>query len=284
MVAAMALLAACSYDLPTETPAFAPTYTPTPFATTPAPTDAPTPSATPTLTPAPTDTPKPSATATPTPVPTDTPAPAPTPTPTQAATAIRIEWVGDGITEMEADALDWLNSFKDSRVALMLIEQAWIQDGIDEPLEVRAIRELSMFDYEDPRLATSMTFDPDRPDLYLIAKSPEHMTYIWWEWTPRERRLYDLSFDFTIHSDPGDFSDRNGLYLMVCQGDVAGTGFYFGLQTDVYDPTRGTGRGKGIIFSRWNERARSRIRQARRGRLDAILGPRRRLHRRPGCL
>jgi len=174
--------------------------------------------------------------------------------PRLATSVIGLDWVGDDITELQADALEWLNSFRDSRVALMLIEQTWIQDGIDEPLEVRAIRELSMFDYEDPRLATSMTFDPDRPDLYLIAKSPEHMTYIWWEWAQHERRLREVSFDFTIHSDPGNFSDRNGLYLMVCQGDVAGTGFYFGLQTDVYDPTRGTGRGKGIIFSRWNER------------------------------
>ena len=174
--------------------------------------------------------------------------------PRLGTSVIRLDWLRDGITEMEADALDWLNSFRDSRVALMLIEQAWIHDGIDEPLEVRAIRELSMFDYEDPRLATSMTFDPDRPDLYLIAKSPEHMTYIWWEWAQHERRLREVSFDFTIHSDPGTFSDRNGLYLMVCRGDVAGTGFYFGLQTDVYDPSWGTGRGKGIVFSRWNER------------------------------
>ena len=172
----------------------------------------------------------------------------------QATAVISMPWFRDGIEPIEVEAIDLLNSFEDSRVALKVIEQDWIQDGIDEPLEVRAIQELSYFDFEDPRLATSLTFDPDRPDLYSVAKSPEHMTNIWWEWIPHDIRVREISFDFTIHSDPGDFSDRHGLYLMVCQGDVADTMFYFGLQTDVYDPSRGAGRGKGMIFSRWNER------------------------------
>ena len=61
-------------------------------------------------------------------------------------------------------------------------------------------------------------------------------------------------FDFTVHTDPGDFSDSHGLYLMVCFGRIAGHKFYFGLQTDVYDPNRREGRGKGLVFSRWDER------------------------------
>ena len=82
---------------------------------------------------------------------------------------------------------------------------------------------------------------------------PEHLAYSWWYW--RLASDFDeLVFDFTVHNDPGDFSDRNGLYLMVCFGQISGHKFYFGLQTDVYDPALGTGRGKGLIFSRWGER------------------------------
>ena len=61
-------------------------------------------------------------------------------------------------------------------------------------------------------------------------------------------------FDFTIDNDPGDFSDSHGLYLMVCFGTISGHNFYFGLQTDVYDPNQGRRVGKGLVFSRWGER------------------------------
>ena len=64
-------------------------------------------------------------------------------------------------------------------------------------------------------------------------------------------------FGFTVHNDPGDFSDTHGLYLMVGFGVVgsAESKFYFGLQTDVYDPALRRGRGKGLIFSRWGARS-----------------------------
>ena len=82
---------------------------------------------------------------------------------------------------------------------------------------------------------------------------PEHLVYTWWGWN-RGRQFREVTFDFTIHSDPGDFSDDYGLYLMVCFGSISNRDFYFGLQTDVYDPGEGRGRGKGLIFSRWDER------------------------------
>ena len=63
-----------------------------------------------------------------------------------------------------------------------------------------------------------------------------------------------MIFDFTIHNDPGDFSDAHGLYFMVCYGWVDDSAFYFGLQTDVFDPALGKRRGKGLIFSRWGGR------------------------------
>ena len=89
---------------------------------------------------------------------------------------------------------------------------------------------------------------------------PEHMANVWWHW-PRGvgstgdklNEFRELVMDITIHSDPGDFSDDQGLYLMLCHSSISDVGFYFGLQTDVHDPERG-GRGKGLIFSRWKTR------------------------------
>ena len=89
------------------------------------------------------------------------------------------------------------------------------------------------------------------------------MVNIWWYW-PRGKdaagkntdEFRELVIDFTIHNDPGSLShisQRNGLYLMVCQGSISGHDFYFGLQTNTRDPQRG-GRGRGAIFSRWGER------------------------------
>ena len=82
------------------------------------------------------------------------------------------------------------------------------------------------------------------------------MTYIYWNWNQGDREYREAVFDFTIHSDPGNFSDRNGLYLMVCSNRIGEHGFYFGLQTNVYDPdpNQRAWRGKGLIFSRWGER------------------------------
>ena len=172
--------------------------------------------------------------------------------PRLAASVIGLEWVGDDITELEADALDWLNGFRDSRVALMLVEQTWMQDGIDEPLEVLAIRELSYFDYGDPRLATSMTFDSGRPDLYETVSVPEHMAAIWWEWDQIEE-AEELAVSVTIHNDV-ELRGRDGLYLILGNGSISDVGYYFGIQTDVYSPVPPHSRGKGLIFSRWKTR------------------------------
>ena len=82
---------------------------------------------------------------------------------------------------------------------------------------------------------------------------PEHMAYIWWEWSADKGEFDSLEIDFTIHNDVGDFSRRHGLYLMLGFSHIAGVPFYFGLQTNVNDPAVGP-RGKGLIFSRWETR------------------------------
>jgi len=98
------------------------------------------------------------------------------------------------------------------------------------------------------------------PRLAKRITTPEHMAYLWWEWG-QDRDLAgdgregirELTFDFTVHNDPGDFSDEYGLYLMLCQGEIADTEFYFGLQTNAFGHPGGV-NNKAFIFSRWETR------------------------------
>ena len=98
------------------------------------------------------------------------------------------------------------------------------------------------------------------PRLAKSIKTPEHMAHLWWEWG-RDRDFAgdgregfrELTFDFTVHNDPGDFSDEYGLYLMLCQGEIADTEFYFGLQTNAFGHPGGV-NNKAFIFSRWETR------------------------------
>ena len=105
---------------------------------------------------------------------------------------------------------------------------------------------------------------PGRPELYLEAAVPEHLAYTWWRWDG-DRQFREVIFDFTIRNDPGNFSGDYGLYLMVCFGSISNHKFYFGLQTNVNDPDRRGGRGKGLIFSRWDERDPNFVRVAGEG-------------------
>lgn len=79
------------------------------------------------------------------------------------------------------------------------------------------------------------------------------MANFWWQWDDVQE-FRELEVEFSINSDPGDFSHQGGLYLMVGHGRIAGHGYYFGLQTNVLRASLGAGVGKGIIFSRWEER------------------------------
>ncbi len=86
---------------------------------------------------------------------------------------------------------------------------------------------------------------PGREYLYEAIQPPMAPAYIDWRWDTGQAGFRKLSTDFTIHNDVGDWSDQHGLYLILLQNDISGAGFYFGLQTDA------NGRGKGVIFSRW---------------------------------
>ena len=80
------------------------------------------------------------------------------------------------------------------------------------------------------------------------------MAYLFWYWESDQEDFTELTTDFTIHNDVGDFSDQHGLYLMVGNTSISEEGLYFGLQTDTYAPEPPYRRGKGVIFSRWGTR------------------------------
>src|SRR3989344_4353507 len=69
--------------------------------------------------------------------------------------------------------------------------------------------------------------------------------YLWWDFG--FSKFKNMEFNITIHNEP---TNKDGLYFQMYQGFINNTGFYFGLQTDVFKPNVGS-TGKGLIFSRW---------------------------------
>lgn len=90
--------------------------------------------------------------------------------------------------------------------------------------------------------------------------------YIDWRWKSEQESFREIVTDFTIHNDVDDWSGQHGYYLILLQNSISDVGFYFGLQTNVNDPSYGR-RGKGMIFSRWKTRdlANARIADAEEG-------------------
>ncbi|MCY3543796.1 MAG: hypothetical protein OXH22_07130 [Chloroflexi bacterium] len=89
----------------------------------------------------------------------------------------------------------------------------------------------------------------DEIELATPIAVPVGMVGAWWNWNATE--LDEITVNVETHNDIKLTGD-NGIYLFNCQGDVNGTLYYFGLQTDVQGLSGG--RGKGVIFSRWGER------------------------------
>ena len=105
---------------------------------------------------------------------------------------------------------------------------------------------------------------PGRADLYKALPLPQGLAYVWWYWEDKVRGFQSIDFDITIHNDINtrELPDDAGLYLILFMSDISGTGYYFGIQTDVNDPGIGRGRGKGVIFSSWGTRDLSDVRVA----------------------
>ena len=69
--------------------------------------------------------------------------------------------------------------------------------------------------------------------------------YIRWD---LEAPVATLEWDLKVLADP---TSSVGIYLALAQGLIDGSTFYLGLQTDMSDPERSRGAGKGLIFSTW---------------------------------
>ncbi len=69
--------------------------------------------------------------------------------------------------------------------------------------------------------------------------------YVRWE---LEAPVVTMEWDLEVLADP---TSSVGIYLALGQGRIDGSTFYLGLQTDVADPERVGGAGKGLIFSTW---------------------------------
>ena len=87
------------------------------------------------------------------------------------------------------------------------------------------------------------------------------MASVWWSWGRGKDTtgFEELRFPFTIWNDVEPEHD-SGLYFMLCNADFDDTGFYFGLQSNVYNPSPPSWVGKGLIFSRWGTRDLSNAR------------------------
>ncbi len=68
---------------------------------------------------------------------------------------VDLDWMHDGIEDLEAEAVRWMNNFGDEEVASSVVALSWVQDGIEE-IEVKTIQELSYIANDDAGLASSV--------------------------------------------------------------------------------------------------------------------------------
>ena len=68
---------------------------------------------------------------------------------------VSLSWIRDGVDDLEAGAIDWINNIGSAEVASSVVALDWVQDGIDA-VEVRTIEELSYIAYEDTEVASSL--------------------------------------------------------------------------------------------------------------------------------
>ena len=90
---------------------------------------------------------------------------------------------------------------------------------------------------------------PERPgrshELDRKIRLPVAGIYVRWE---LGSPVATLEWDLKVLADP---TSSVGIYLALAQGRIEGSTFYLGLQTDIWDPQRVRGAGKGLIFSTW---------------------------------
>ncbi len=100
---------------------------------------------------------------------------------------------------------------------------------------------------------------PGRAELYKPIYPPNHMATVQWAWQEHPG-FKEVEFDFTIHNDiltNSSILGRDyGIYLILNNSSVSGTGYYFGIQVD---------HTKRCIFSRWDTRDLNNVRVPENG-------------------
>ena len=93
--------------------------------------------------------------------------------------------------------------------------------------------------------------DPNHKVDVRLTGVPEVITAVQWDWESDTPDTSSIEIDFSIHDDPGHFSEDHSLVLVLGWGHIEGHRFAFGLRTDVDKPGTDGSQGKGIIFNRW---------------------------------
>ena len=121
-----------------------------------------------------------------------------------------MDWVRDGITDDEAEAIDWINNMAGAEVMSAVVALDWVRDGIDD-LEVRTIEELSYIAYEDSGLglsAVSLVWVQDGID-DLEARAIQELSQLAYEDAEAASRIVAMPFLRTI--EPPDVSAMDSL-------------------------------------------------------------------------
>ena len=89
------------------------------------------------------------------------------------STLVSLGWVRDGISDDEAEAIDWINNITGAEVMSAVVALGWVRDGIDD-LEVKTIEELSYIAHRDAEAASRIVAMPfvetiEPPDLSAMA-------------------------------------------------------------------------------------------------------------------
>ena len=72
-----------------------------------------------------------------------------------ATSIVSLNWVQDGIHDVEAGAFHWLNNIGSVDVVSSVVSLGWLEDGIEE-IEVKAIEEISYIANEDSEVGLSI--------------------------------------------------------------------------------------------------------------------------------
>ena len=126
------------------------------------------------------------------------------------ASLLSMGWVRDGISDTEAEAMDWINNMARAEVMSTVVDLGWVQDGVDD-LEVNTIEQLSYIAYEDSRLGLSVvSLDWVRDGIEeLEAKAVEGLSHIAHEDAEAASWIVGMPFVATI--EPPDVSALQSL-------------------------------------------------------------------------